>query len=87
MYKCMFSIYALYMYKCMFSIYQYMYKCMFSIYEYMYKCMFSIYKYPGGTVRAITHVHAVLPRYYARITPRFYARNRLSMPKLAEICT
>ena len=41
--------------------------------------------YPGGTVRAIAHVHAVLPRYYARITPRFYARNRLSTPKLAEI--
>ena len=45
-----------------------------------YTCM-----YPGGTVRAIAHVHAVLPRYYARITPRFYARNRLSTPKLAEI--
>ena len=44
-----------------------------------------ICKYPGGTVRAIAHVHAVLPRYYARITPRFYARNRLSTPKLAEI--
>ena len=45
-----------------------------------------MYMYPGGTVRAIAHVHAVLPRYYARITPRFYARNRLSTPKLAEIC-
>ena len=44
-----------------------------------------MYMYPGGTVRAIAHIHAVLPRYYARITPRFYARNRLSTPKLAEI--
>ena len=29
------------------------------------------YMYPGGTVRAIAHVHAVLRRYYAQITPRF----------------
>ena len=28
----------------------------------------SRYTFPGGTVRAIAHVHAVLPRYYARIT-------------------
>ena len=36
-----------------------------------------MYIYPGGAVRAITHVHTVLRRYYAR--------NRLSTPKLAQI--